>query len=68
MRLGGGVSTIRQYLLAGLVDEMDVAMSPVLLGSGENLFAGVDLAGLGYACIQRVPSPRVTHVIIAKQR
>jgi dihydrofolate reductase len=67
VRLGGGVSTIRQYLQAGLVDEMDVAMSPVLLGSGENLFAGMDMAKLGYACIKRVPSPNVTHVIIAKK-
>jgi dihydrofolate reductase len=67
VRLGGGVSTIRQYLAARLVDEMDVAMAPVLLGSGENLFAGTDMAKLGYACTKRVPSSKVTHVIIAKQ-
>src|SRR3954470_24102397 len=56
VRLGGGVATIRQYLQAGLVDEMHLAVSPVLLGSGENLFAGLNLAELGYQRSEHVPT------------
>jgi dihydrofolate reductase len=66
VRVGGGVSTIQQYLRAGLIDEMHLAMSPVLLGKGENLFAGLDLRALGYRCTERVTTPRTSHVIIAK--
>ena len=54
IRLGGGVATIRQYLQAGLVDEMHLAISPVLLGSGEHLLAGIDLPKLGYRCTEHV--------------
>jgi dihydrofolate reductase len=68
IRIGGGVSTIRQYLRAGLIDELHLAMSPVFLGSGENLFAGLDLPALGYACVDRVSTPRTTHLTVAKQR
>ena len=50
VRLGGGVATVRQYLQAGLVDELHLALRPVLLGAGEPLFAGLDLRALGYAC------------------
>src|SRR5215471_15771065 len=50
VRLGGGVATLRQYLRAGLVDEMHLAMAPILLGAGEHLFEGLDLPGLGYVC------------------
>ena len=66
VRLGGGASTIRQYLRAGLIDEMHVAIAPVLLGSGEHLFAGLDLPQLGYRCVQHVPSAAATHIVLAK--
>jgi len=66
VRLGGGVSTIRQYLTAGLIDELHLAISPVLLGSGENLFAGINLPQLGYTCTQQVASAAATHVILTK--
>ena len=66
IRLGGGVATIRQYLCAGLVDEIHLAISPVLLGSGEHLFASIDLPRLGYRCVEHVPSPNATHVVITK--
>jgi dihydrofolate reductase len=64
IRLGGGVATIRQYLQAGLVDEMHFAISPVLLGTGEHLFAGLDLPGLGYRCSEHVTTRNATHVIL----
>ena len=67
IRLGGGVATIRQYLRARLIDELHLAISPTLLGSGENLFAGLDAAALGYHCIEQVPSANVTHVILARK-
>ncbi len=66
VRLGGGVSTIRQYLCAGLIDEMHLALSPVLLGSGENLLEGIDAPKLGYQCAQQVSTPNVTHFVISK--
>lgn len=68
VRLGGGVSTIRQYLEARLLDEVHLAVSPVLLGCGEALFAGIDLASLGYRCSQHVPSSRATHFVLTKQQ
>lgn len=67
VRLGGGVSTLRQYLQERLVDEMHLATSPVLLGSGEALFAGLDLAGLGYECTEHVPTAQATHVVLKKR-
>ena len=67
VRLGGGVNTIQQYLRAGLVDEMHVAISPVLLGSGERLFEGVNLPALGYTCVRHDTSARATHVVFAKK-
>jgi dihydrofolate reductase len=67
VRLGGGVSTIRQYLQAGLVDEMHLAISPVLLGSGEHLMADLDLPALGYICSQHVASENATHVIVTRR-
>ncbi len=66
VRLGGGVSTIRQYLKAGLVDELHLVISPVLLGSGENLMKDLDLKKLGYQCTEQIPSEKVTHVILKK--
>jgi len=67
IRLGGGVATLRQYLRERLVDEMHLAYSPVLLGSGEHLFAGLDLSELGYECVEHVPSEKVTHVVLRKR-
>jgi dihydrofolate reductase len=66
VRLGGGVSTIRQYLQAGLVDEMHLAISPVLLGAGEALLAGIDLPALGYRCTEHVPTALATHVVLSR--
>jgi dihydrofolate reductase len=67
IRLGGGVATIRQYLSARLIDEMHLAISPVLLGSGEHLLAGLDLPKLGYRRTQHVPTASTTHVVIARR-
>jgi len=67
VRLGGGVATIQQYMRAGLVDEMHVTISPVLLGSGERLFADVDAPKLGYQCVAHVATPGATHLTIAKR-
>jgi dihydrofolate reductase len=67
VRLGGGVATIQQYLRAGLVDEMHLAIAPVVLGSGEPLFAGVDAAALGYRCSEHVPTAKVTHVVLTRK-
>jgi dihydrofolate reductase len=66
VRVGGGVSTIRQYLQAKLLDEMHVAISPVLLGAGEPLLAGLDLPKLGYAVSQHVTTPAATHLVIGR--
>jgi dihydrofolate reductase len=66
VRLGGGVSTIRQYLQAGLVDEMHLAVAPVLLGAGEALLAGIDLPALGFKCTEHVPTRAATHVVLSR--
>jgi dihydrofolate reductase len=68
VRLGGGVATIRQYLRVGLVDEMHVAISPVLLGAGEHLFYGIDLPKLGYQRTEHVPSANATHIVLKRSR
>jgi len=68
IRIGGGTSTVRQYLQAGHIDEMHLAVSPVFLGSGENLFAGIDLPKLGFTDIQTTYGKGATHVIIKKGR
>lgn len=68
VRLGGGVAAIRQYLCAGLIDEMHLAISPILLGSGENLLAGIDAPKLGYRCTAHVPTPSTTHVVLTRYR
>jgi dihydrofolate reductase len=67
VRLGGGVATIRQYLRAGLIDELHLAISPVLLGSGESLFAGIDAAQLGYECSGHVASANAMHVTLTRR-
>jgi dihydrofolate reductase len=68
IRLGGGVATIRQYLRAGLVDEMHLAISPVLLGSGEHLLVDIDTLKLGYQCTEYTPTKNATHVVLTKRR
>jgi dihydrofolate reductase len=68
VRLGGGVSTIRQYLRARLIDELHLAISPVLLGTGEDLLGGIDLRGLGYECVEHIAGGRAAaHVILRKR-
>ncbi len=67
VRLGGGVSTIRQYLQASLIDEMHVAISPILLGSGENLFAGINTLALGYQCVEHITTANALHFILKKR-
>ena len=66
VRLGGGVATIRQFLQAGLVDEMHLAVAPVLLGTGESLLAGIDLLRLGYRVSEHVATPKATHVVLTR--
>jgi dihydrofolate reductase len=66
VQLGGGVATIRQYLRAGLIDEMHLAIAPVLLGSGEHLLVGIDARALGYQCTEHVPTANATHVVLTK--
>lgn len=66
VRLGGGVATVRQYLGAQLIDEMHLAVRPVLLGRGESLLAGLDLPALGYAVAKVAAGERATHVVIRK--
>ncbi len=67
VRLGGGVATIQHYLKARLIDDMHIAVAPVILGSGENLFAGIDLPALGYALSERVSTSAATHLIITRK-
>jgi dihydrofolate reductase len=67
VRLGGGVATVRQYLSAGLIDELHLVMRPVLLGAGENLMQGIDLRTLGYECAKSVAGERATHVFLRKK-
>ncbi len=67
VRIGGGADTIRQYLREGLVDELHIAISPVLLGRGEPLFAGLDLRALGYECVEFVASEKATHVVLQRR-
>jgi dihydrofolate reductase len=66
VRLGGGVATIRAYLRAHLIDELHLAVSPVLLGSGEALFAGIDLPSLGFRVSEHVATPLATHVVLTR--
>ena len=67
VRLGGGVATVRQYLAARLIDDLHLAVRPVLLGRGENLFHGLDLRALGYVCERAVAGERATHVFLRKR-
>jgi len=67
VRIGGGVSTVRQYLQAQLIDELHLAAAPILLGAGENLFEDLNLPGLGYAVVRQVPSAAAMHVFIERR-
>jgi dihydrofolate reductase len=66
VRIGGGVSVIRQYLMADQIDEMDLAVSPVLLGEGEHLFSGINLPKLGFNPFRTVAGENATHVILKR--
>ena len=68
IRLGGGVSTIRQYLRAALIDELHLAIRPVLLGSGEHLLDGIDMHALGYECEKYIAGERAAHVFLRKRK
>ncbi len=67
VRLGGGVSVVRQYLRAGLIDDLHLAVRPVLMGSGEHLFDGIDTRALGYQCDKHVAGERAMHVFLRKR-
>jgi len=67
VKIGGGVSTVRQYLAAGLIDELHYAISPVFLGQGEKMFDGIDLPALGYGVTEQVNSPDAMHVVLTKE-
>lgn len=66
VRVGGGVATVQQYLRAGLIDEMHLAIAPTLLGSGESLFAGIDLVQLGYKVSRQVATANAMHLVIGR--
>ena len=67
VRIGGGPNVIRQYLQNALIDELHIAISPVLLGRGERLFEGADLQTLGYECVEFVGSEKATHVVLRRR-
>lgn len=66
IRVGGGVATARQYLKAGLIDEMHLAIAPILLGTGEPLLTGIDLPAQGFRVTERVATDKATHVVLSK--
>lgn len=61
------MATVRAYLRAGLVDEMHVAVAPVVLGAGQALWEGLNVAGLGYACVRHVFTANAAHIVIGKE-
>jgi dihydrofolate reductase len=67
VKIGGGVSTVRQYLQAGLIDEMHFVFSPVMLGQGEAMFAGIDLPALGFTMTETAPTELATHIVLSRQ-
>jgi dihydrofolate reductase len=67
VRIGGGVATIRQYLQAGLIDELHLPIRPVLLGTGEHLMSGIDLCALGYECADYVMGERALHAFVRRR-
>jgi dihydrofolate reductase len=68
VRIGGGVATIRQYLQAGLIDEIHLAVAPVILGKGENLYEGLNFAELGFTVTSYTPTPAAAHIILEKRK
>lgn len=66
IRIGGGVATLRQFLQAGLIDEIHLALAPVLLGSGERLFENLDLLKLGCRCTEHLPTAKATHIVLGR--
>lgn len=66
IRLGGGVATVRQFLRAGLIDELHLAISPVVLGAGENLLAGINLPKLGYRVTEHAATVKATHIVLTR--
>ncbi|HEX4326156.1 MAG TPA: dihydrofolate reductase family protein, partial [Burkholderiales bacterium] len=66
IKIGGGAETVRQYVKAGHVDEIHLAVAPVALGQGEPLFSGMDLRALGYRTVEHVPTALATHIVLAK--
>jgi len=68
VRIGGGVSTVQQYLKAGVIDEMHLVVSPVLLGAGEKFFGNLDLVKMGFRVTRHVMSERVMHVVMERKR
>jgi dihydrofolate reductase len=66
VKIGGGVETVKQYVQAGCVDEIHLALAPIALGQGEALFTGLDLRALGYRTVEHVPTDRATHIVLAK--
>lgn len=68
VRIGGGASTVKQYLKAGLIDEMHLAFSPVFLGTGENLFLGINLPELGFECTDRITTEQATHLFLTRKK
>jgi dihydrofolate reductase len=66
VKIGGGVSTVRQYVQAGLVDSLHLVQAPVVLGRGENLFEGLDLSSLGFAVSQSTPTEHAVHYVLTK--
>jgi dihydrofolate reductase len=68
IRLAGGVATIRQYLEAGLIDQLHLAIAPIMLGSGEPLLSGIDMLKLGYVLTEHVQTAKATHIILTKHK
>ncbi len=66
VKIGGGVATVRQYLQIDAIDEIHLAVSPVVLGRGENLLAGIDLARMGFKVVEHVPTARAMHILLSK--
>jgi len=67
VRIGGGVATIQQYFRARLIDELHLAVRPIPMGFGENLFAGIDMTALGYKCTEHVSTEHAMHVVLTKE-
>jgi dihydrofolate reductase len=66
IKIGGGAETVRQYLCAGLIDELHFALSPVVLGQGESMFAGIDLPALGYRVTEHQATDHATHIVLSR--